>query len=133
MVPNASTPVRRFVGRPALRQAFPVSLEGAPNLHRASSSDIWGFTISLFLYSKSFFRKLSISSAFARDEDDDIATVATKDGNAEKTDRREHFFWFFIPRCRSYFSNKAVLDGDVNAVDNITDVDKKQAVTAATI
>jgi len=133
MVPNASTPVRRVVERPALMQAFPVFGEGAPNLHRASSSDIWGFAISFF---RSFFTKLSTSSAFAREEDD-IATVATKAGNADKTDRREHFFSVFIPRYRSYFSDKAdadadadaktdsVLDGGVNADDNIADVDRK--------
>ena len=84
-VPKASTPVGRFVERPARRHAFPVPLDGDPNLQRASSSVIVGVTFAL---SGSFARKLSISSAIDGEEDDIIPVIMTNAGKAKTLDRR---------------------------------------------
>ena len=83
--PKASTPVGRFVERPARKQAFPVPLDGDPNLQRASSSDILGVTFPL---SSSLAIKLSISSATDGEENDTMPAIMTNAGNAKTVDRR---------------------------------------------
>jgi hypothetical protein len=83
--PNASTPVRSFVERPARRHAFPVPLDGDPNLQRASSSDIF---VSTFLLSGSFSMKLSKSSALDGDGVKTCPAIIAMAGKAKSADLR---------------------------------------------